>query len=499
MIHIQNRIFKNQPNFWNNCLFHPTDAIEDSWGRRILDRMAKDGSIKTIRVYTMMEDIVYLDEDGDLQYDFRVSDLRLDYMIEMGFDPFLTYAGMPDCIAQTTTNKSSVSKGKTRYKGKLFNTSPPKTYELWEEVCYQYTKHILERYGLERVRNWRLQCYNEPDNPQFWMGEIPQPVVAPRVAEYCKLYESFTKGVCRASKELTIGGPTLAGINEFLERFLDYVKENALRLDFISVHNYGTFPNFINDGSRPISVSNQLKIHREYVDIIEKKGFSHLPLVVDEWGMSTHGFFNREECPDLICRETEVFSSYFAKLIHQFLYADFKIDKLMICLSGQHEMVEDFTGFRNFFTLNFIAKPIYNAYILASKLKETILYAKTENENIFAIPTKDENGNYSILLSYSSEYFDDSLPPIDETLAFEEDLIGKRMKIYCIDKTHTNPYRLSQQEGKSEPNEENIRLWREEGKLKPVSESVYDPSAPITLHLTPNSTFLITLGEEKEN
>ena len=493
MIQIQEQLFKNQPNFWNNCLFHPTDAIEDAWGKRILDRMSKDGSIKTIRVYTMMEDIVYLGEDGELQYDFRTSDLRLDYMIEMGFDPFLTYAGMPDCIALTTTDKSSVSKGKTRYKGKLFNTSPPKTYALWEEVCYQYTKHIIERYGLERVKNWRLQCYNEPDNPQFWMAQIPQPVVEPRVAEYCKLYEAFTKGVCRVSEELTLGGPTLAGINPFLEAFLDYVKEHALRLDFISVHNYGTFPQFINDGSRPISVSNQIKIHKDYVKIIEEHGFSHLPLVVDEWGMSTHGFFNREECPALICRESEVFSAYFAKLIHQLLYSDFKIDKLMICLSGQHEMVEDFTGFRNFFTLNFIAKPIYNAYILASKLHERILTPKVENSNIFAIPTKNENGDYAILVSYSDEYFKESLPTLNEPLQFENDINGKEVCVYCIDKTTTNPYRLSQQEGKSEPTEENIRLWREEGKLKPISQFTYDSNAPISLTLTPNSTFLITV------
>ena len=68
MIKIFNEVVKKQPNFWNGCLFHPTDAIEDPWGRRILDRMAADGAIKTVRIYSMFEDIVYLDENGNLKY-----------------------------------------------------------------------------------------------------------------------------------------------------------------------------------------------------------------------------------------------------------------------------------------------------------------------------------------------------------------------------------------------------------------------------------------------
>ena len=82
MITIKNEIKKQQKNFWNQCLFHPTDAVEDSWGKRILDRIASDGAIETVRIYTMFEDIVYYDGNDTLCYDFRLSDLRLDYMVE---------------------------------------------------------------------------------------------------------------------------------------------------------------------------------------------------------------------------------------------------------------------------------------------------------------------------------------------------------------------------------------------------------------------------------
>lgn len=39
MIKIEREIIKKQPKFWNHALFHPTDAIEDPWGKRILDRI----------------------------------------------------------------------------------------------------------------------------------------------------------------------------------------------------------------------------------------------------------------------------------------------------------------------------------------------------------------------------------------------------------------------------------------------------------------------------
>ena len=78
MLKINNEIIKQQHNFWSNFMFHPTDAIEDPWGKRILDTIAEDKSIDTVRMYPMFEDIMYDDGNGGYKYDFRVNDLRLD-------------------------------------------------------------------------------------------------------------------------------------------------------------------------------------------------------------------------------------------------------------------------------------------------------------------------------------------------------------------------------------------------------------------------------------
>ncbi|MBE6645558.1 MAG: hypothetical protein E7612_09340, partial [Ruminococcaceae bacterium] len=338
MIKIKNQVIREQKNFWNDCIFHPTDAVEDSWGKRILDRMSEDKSIDTVRIYAMLEDIVYLGEEGEIKYDFRISDLRLDYLVERGYNILIAYGGIPDCIAMPGGVKTSVSKNKTRYKGKLWNSMPPKDYKVWEEICYQYTKHIVERYGIDVVSKWYLHCFNEPDHVGFFLSHLDRTEVGARLSAYCPLYEGFVRGVLRAEEQLHIGGPALAGNLDFFKGFLDFVKEKNLRLDYIAVHNYGTDPFRLRDGVNKIDVEHNIDNHLKHLEVIKDCGFADCEVVVDEWGMCTRGFWNVEECPQLMVREHEVFSAYYTKLIRRFIDIDPNLSKLMICLSGQHEM-----------------------------------------------------------------------------------------------------------------------------------------------------------------
>ena len=491
MIRIENTVIKKQPKFWNHALFHPTDAIEDSWGKRILDRMSADGAIKTVRIYTMFEDIVYFGEDGELCYDFRISDLRLDYMLEKGFDLLLAYGGIPDCISTSANLMAVVSKNKTRYKGKLWNSAPPRNYSEWEEICYEYTKHLVERYGEETVARWHCQCFNEPDG-SFWMRNIPKDDIVPRCVEYCKLYDAFVRGVRRASKGIRVGGPALAHRTAFLDCFLDYVKKSGVELNYVALHTYGTGPDKLNSGERPLATENHFTYAIEpCLEIMRKYGFEDVEMILDEWGAASHGFCNMEECPNFIFRENEVYSAYFTKFIYQLIESGINISKLMICLSGQHEMVTDFSGFRNFFTLNFITKPIYNVHLMTSKMGDLLVESKVDNQNVFAVSTKDDNGNYATLMTYCSEHFEENLPDVEEKITFAEDILDKTVTVYCIDKNHTNPYRMWERAGKSEMTEELLRALREEGKLKPVK--IQNGSEPLTVKMTPNCTYLITV------
>ena len=496
MIKINSEIKKYQLNFWNNCIFHPTDAVEDSWGKRILDRMSDDKSIDTVRIYNMFEDIVYIDGNGNIAYDFRVNDLRLDYLVEKGFDVLIAYAFTPECIATSSKALTSVSKNKTRYKGKMINSSMPKSLDIWEDMCYEYTKHIVERYGIERVSKWHLHCWNEPDISAFFLSDLPKDMPTEeqtkiRAEEYCKLYEKFEKALRRVSEKLRFGGPALAHKLDFLDMFLKYVRKNNLRMDYIAVHNYSdkSWKNLIDGGK--FSVEDWVSVQNEYQQVIDKNGFSDTEIVVDEWGMAAQGYFNIEECPPYIAREHEVFSSYYVKLIHEIIRNDIKMEKLMICLSGQHEMVTDFSGFRNFFTLNFIAKPIYSAYVLGSKLYKGLLGYECENDKIFAIPTKSEEGNYSVLMTYTGDGFTETLPGITEEIVFDECIKGKKAVVWCIDKDNCNPYRIYEKMGKPQMTDELVKVLKAEGNVKPLCEFTAEDN--IELKLTANCVYLVEI------
>ena len=427
------KITKPARNFWNNIHFHPTDAIEDEWGQRILNRVAADGAAKTVRMYAMLEDIVTENENGELRYDFTLNDIRLDYMLSKGFDIFLSYNFIPPCISSDTLEKSTVCKKKTRYKGKYILTSPPKSYEKWGEICKKYTEHIVERYGIDTVSRWQLQCYNEPDIGAFFMSGA---TVAERCAEYCKLYDSFARAVKSVSPELKIGGPALAGEYEFMQGFLDHVAEGNVPIDFICIHSYGTEPSYINDNTRPLCVTNHLEKIRDIIKMTADHGLGDLPLIIDEWGASTAGFMNTEDCPALIFRETPVFAAYFVKLFTLIDELELPVSKLIICLSGQHEMETDFSGFRNFFTLNFYPKPIYNAFCLASRLYENKIAFQTSEkcEGLSVYPTVSNDGKINLILAYASNYFDGA-EPLDLTLSVKGRCFAT---VTRIDEDHAN-------------------------------------------------------------
>lgn len=495
MIKIGNIVIKKQSNVWSNITFAPTDAIEDPWGKRIIDKIAEDGVTKTIRIYTMFEDIVYYDGDGVLRYDFRVSDLRLDYLVGLGYDILLTYAGVPDCIAKSTVYKSSMCNGKTRYKGKMWNTSMPRDIKVWEDICYEYTKHVIERYGIDTVSKWYLQCFNEPDASAFFLRELSscdQPLE--RCAEYCKLYDAFARGILRASENLRIGGPVLAGVIDFFEAFLTHVRETGVRLDFISLHNYGTKPSILQQNGGHITVNATIEKQEGYLKVIREQGFENTEILMDEWGITTSGFKDTAEFPVLIFRETEVFSAYYVKMIREFINRDYNISKLFICLSGQHEMTAEFTGFRNFFGMNFIKKPIYNAHLMASRLHEGLVSFECENANVSVVPTRDGAGNYAVLLAYSGEFFEEDADTVQEKLCFEDDLCGSEMIIYRIDKNTTNPYRLYQRHGMSkELSEADIAMLRKEGNLVPVYTGKIEGDEELVM--SPNSTYLVVVNK----
>ena len=150
-------------NFWNNVHFHPTDAVEDIWGQTILNKFKEQKCAQYLRLYTMFEDMVTRDENGNLVFDFSEQDKRFDIVVNMGFKVLLCFNFMPVVMAADPVNLS----GK-RYKDKRFCRSKPADYKEWQMLCQAQTQHLIDRYGIETISQWFFHCWNEPDLG-FWM------------------------------------------------------------------------------------------------------------------------------------------------------------------------------------------------------------------------------------------------------------------------------------------------------------------------------------------
>ena len=108
--------------------------------------------------------------------------------------------------------------------------SPPKDYAKWEELVYNFAKHLVDRYGVNEVSQWYFEVWNEP-NIDFWTGE-------PKQATYFELYDHAARAIKRADPRLRVGGPATAQA-AWIPEMIAHSVEARVPLDFVSTHVYG--------------------------------------------------------------------------------------------------------------------------------------------------------------------------------------------------------------------------------------------------------------------
>lgn len=486
---------KGLKNFWGHIVFHPTNAIEDAWGRLYLDKIAEDGAARTIRIYSMFEEMVTLDENDEMQFDFSRNDARIDYLLEKGFTPHISYGFFPTWLAAEQEETFIMR----RYKGADFSASYPSDYSKWEEICRVYTKHLIDRYGEETVTKWRVHCYNEPDSWAFFHKSADR---RGRVVEYFKLYEAFVRGVTSVCDKIRLGAPGLAEnprSHEFFADFLELVRESGTRLDFITFHAYGTAGHHLKQEMEVFDARGALHQILDITRLAKMYGFGDVSFMVDEWGAATAGYSGKDTNPHMELRENEKYSAYFVRMLTLFDELNLPIEQMMICLSGQHDLTEDFGGHRNFFSKSFYPKPIYNAHVLANKLGDEKLHYYTErdhDEYVSVLPSRHSaDGHMSVLMCYADDAFTSKRPTADFEVRFSN--LDKEYKVvkYVIDKTHANAYtkflELGEPQNASPEVQQQIRdagaLVAEEcGIVSPQSEN-------ITVNMTENAVVLLEL------
>lgn len=159
------------------------------------------------------------------RYGFSYVDLVIDTWLEAGLQPFLELGFMPAALA-------SGPETVFWWKG---NITPPADHAEWAALVRAMMRHLIDRYGLEQVRQWPVEVWNEPNLPHFWLDADE--------AAYHRLYSVTSRAVKEVDAELQVGGPAISpGSDEWLPRFADFVERDGAPCDFVSKHAYTTGP-----------------------------------------------------------------------------------------------------------------------------------------------------------------------------------------------------------------------------------------------------------------
>ncbi len=214
------------PHFWEK-MFGSERAIvtlRESYRNDLRD-VKKITGFEYVRFHAIFHDEVGIyDEDaqGHPLYNFSYVDQIYDGLLDNGVRPFVELSFMPKKLA---ADKNAIHP--FWYKQ---NISPPKDWDKWDDLITQFTKHLVDRYGIDEVSQWYFEVWNEP-NLDFWAGE-------PKQATYWQLYDHTAHALKAVSARLRVGGPATAQA-AWADAFIRHCAENKVPVDFVSSHVYG--------------------------------------------------------------------------------------------------------------------------------------------------------------------------------------------------------------------------------------------------------------------
>ena len=213
------------------------------------------------------------DAAGRPVYDWTITDRIFDTYTKAGGRPYVEIGFMPEAMTTHPQDYPHHPPREVPLDPKAGQAYPPKDYDKWGELVFQWAKHCGDRYGIAAVRQWYWEVWNEP-NISYWNGSR---------ADYFKLYDVTVAAVRRAIPDAKVGGPETAGGRggTFLHDFLQHCSDGKVPLDFVSFHAKGR-PRFIDDHVR-MNMGPQLNdVDGAFRTVAAFPQFKSLPIVIGE-------------------------------------------------------------------------------------------------------------------------------------------------------------------------------------------------------------------------
>jgi xylan 1,4-beta-xylosidase len=446
------------------------------------------------------------DANGKPVYNWTIVDKIFDTFIERGMKPIAQIGFMPEALSthpQPYRHQWDPShKNYDIFTGWAY---PPKDYEKWSELVYQWVKHSVAKYGQKEVESWYWELWNEPDIP-YWKGTTE---------EYIKLYDYTADAVKRALPTARMGGPEVTGplsenSQKFFKAFMEHIvsgKNNVTGktgapIDFITFHAKGA-PKVV-DGHVQMNLGKQLRdIDKGFEIVASYPTLKNLPIIIGESDPEGCAACSEDFNPQNAYRNGTMYSSYTAAAYaRKYDLAQSRGVNLAGAVTWAFEFENQpwFRGFRDLAT-NGVDKPVLNVFRMFGMMPTTRVevnsglaydYNRVRDESvraesdINALASKDAKSAAVMVWNYH----DDNVPAPDAPVSIQlKGIPGKKALVhhYRIDKEFSNSYEAWKKMGSPQkPTAQQISELEKAGQLKEMTapKSVAVSGGETTLNFT---------------
>ena len=307
------------------------------------------------------------DANGKPVYDWTIADRIFDTYLERKMKPLVEIGFMPQALS-VKPDPYRHNWDPAKPYGNIYTgwAHPPKDYNKWAELVYQWVKHCEQKYGRAEVASWYWEVWNEPDIG-YWQS-TPE--------EYFKLYDYAADAVKRALPAIRIGGPTTTGPDnpkaaKFLRDFLEHslrgknfaTGKNGSPLDYISFHAKGR-PRVV-EGHVQMGIDKQLRdIGAGFEIVASFPELKSRPIIIGESDPEGCAACSVKYNPQNAYRNGTMYSSYTAASFARKwdLAAKYGVNfEGAVSWAFEFEGQPYFDGFRDLAT-NGIDKPVLNVF-----------------------------------------------------------------------------------------------------------------------------------------
>jgi xylan 1,4-beta-xylosidase len=413
------------PHFWEHTVGsgHATLGLRADWQRQ-LKRAHDELGMKHVRFHGILSDDMgtLIDQSGQLLYSFFNADQIFDYLLCIGMKPFVELSFMPTAI-------SSGDQIVFHYRA---NVTPPRDPAEWSVLIRKLVQHWVDRYGIDEVRLWFFEVWNEPNLTAFGTG---------KQSDYFVLYRYTADAIKSVDKSLQVGGPATAD-NAWISDFLDFCKKNELPADFISTHHYPTdsFGKPGDDTVTQLSESKRSALREEARDVREQAG--DLPVYYTEWCTSSN--------PRDPMHDDPYAAAFIVKTVLEAngLVQGYSYWTFSDIFEENYFPSVPFQGGFGLLNIHGIAKPSYRAYELLHGLGTELLTVEGHHETVDAWLIAGEKSATLILTNFTLPRHPIDTQQVSFNLKGADNIANAAIR--RIDLEHANAKRHWEQIGKPE-------------------------------------------------